>query len=101
MAITYIEVDTDQLKRDNQELIDNTAKARTCLNNLKEEMEEMNAMWSGKANLAFRMQIDSDYRFLESILEIMDKLSDSIDNAGKEYVKCENEVLSTVNSINI
>lgn len=101
MAITYIEVDTEQLKRDNQELIDNTAKARNSLNSLKEEMEEMNAMWSGKANLAFRMQIASDYRFLESILENMDKLSDSLNNAATEYVKCENEVISTINSINI
>ena len=53
--ITYVEVDTERLNRDIQELNESLAKVQGSLVSMMEEIEEMNGMWTGRANLAFRL----------------------------------------------
>lgn len=101
MAITYIEIETEQLKRDTQELLENKQKAETVLNEMVGEIEELNAMWSGKANMAFRTQFNKDVELMKALLEKMQKLAGCMDFASAEYAKCENEVKSLVDSIRI
>lgn len=101
MAITYIEIETDQLKRDSQELFENKQHAETILNEMVQEIEELNTMWSGRANLAFRMQFNKDVELMRELLEKMKKLSECMDYASEEYVRCENEVKTLVDSIRI
>lgn len=101
MAVSYIEIDTEQLKRDTQELIENRNSAETALKEMIQEIEELNAMWSGKANRAFRVQFNNDVTLMYELLNKMDKLADCMEYAEREYVKCENEVRTMVDSIRI
>lgn len=101
MAITYIEVETEQLKRDTQELLENKQKAETVLNEMVGEIEALNAMWSGQANLAFRNQFNKDVILMKELLAKMQQLAECMDFASGEYAKCENEVKSLVDSIRI
>lgn len=101
MAVSYIEIDTEQLKRDTRELIDIRKNAESALNEMIQEIQELNAMWSGKANMAFRIQFGKDVTLMNELLDKMDKLADCMECAAREYVKCENEVKSMVDSIRI
>lgn len=101
MAITYIEIETEQLKRDTQELLENKQKAEKVLSEMTEEIEELNAMWSGQANLAFRTQFNKDVTLMRELLAKMQQLAECMDFASSEYAKCENEVKSLVDNIKV
>lgn len=101
MAISYIEIDTDQLKRDTQELLENKQSAESVLNEMVQDIEELNTMWSGQANRAFRVQFSKDVQLMQELLEKMEKLAECMDFASAEYVRCEGEVKSMVDSIRI
>lgn len=101
MAITYIEIETEQLKRDTQELLESKQKAETVLNEMVGEIEELNAMWSGQANLAFRNQFNKDVALMKELLMKIQNLAECMDFASTEYVKCESKVKSLVDSIRI
>lgn len=101
MAITYIEIETEQLNKDTQELLENKQRAESILNEMVQEIEELNTMWSGKANMAFRLQFSKDVEVMRGVLEKMQKLADCMEYASTEYVKCENEVKALVDSIKI
>lgn len=101
MAITYVEVDTNQLSKDALELQADVNAASRSLEELKSELEQLNTMWKGKANAAFKIQVNKDYALMKQMLNNMTQLSDCMLNAKREYEKCENAVRSTVNSIRI
>lgn len=101
MAITYIEIDTDQLKRDTQELLENKQKAESVLNEMVHEIEELNTMWSGRANMAFRSQFGKDVQLMQELLGKMQKLGECMEFAAEEYIRCESEVKTLVDSIKI
>lgn len=101
MAANYIEVDPAQLNADIRELEENTAKAKASFEALKAELGELNTMWKGRANMAFCAQLRKDYSIMDKLLHRMDKLSDCMEHADREYVKCEQAVKSTVESIKI
>jgi WXG100 family type VII secretion target len=101
MAITYIEIDTAQLDKDTVQLENSIDSVRKALDALQTEFEELNGMWEGTANLAFRVQVASDEEALSEMLSEMQKLADCMQNASKEYVKCEDAVHNMVDNIRI
>ncbi len=101
MAVTYIEIETEQLKRDTQELLENRQRAVTVLKEMVQEIEELNTMWSGKANRAFRTQFAKDVSSMEQLLEKIQKLAECMEYAASEYGRCESEVKTLVDSIRI
>ena len=66
-----------------------------------QDIEELNTMWSGKANLAFCTQFSKDVELMNELLNKMQKLAECMEFASGEYVRCENEVKSLVDSIKI
>lgn len=101
MAINYIEIDTGQLNRDIEDLDESIVRAEKSLTAMVQEMEELNSMWQGKANAAFRAQFENDNIMMQELLKEMQKLEECMRYASTEYVKCENEVKSMVDSIKI
>lgn len=101
MAVTYIEIDTEQLNRDIQELEQVTARAESSLEGMMNEIGELNAMWKGQANWAFRTQMGKDQSIMTELLNEMKRLAECMTFASQEYVRCENEVKSAVDSIRI
>lgn len=101
MAISYVEVDTEQLKRDTQELKERTNYAGAVLEDMVKDIEELNTMWSGEANQAFCNQFQNDVTMMEMVLEKMQMLAKCMEFAAAEYVKCETDVKVLVDSIRI
>lgn len=101
MAITYIEIDTGQLNRDIEELEENITNANQSLTAMVQEMDELNSMWQGQANDAFRAQFANDNTMMQELLKEMQKLEECMRYASGEYVKCESEVKNMVDSIRI
>lgn len=101
MAITHIEIDTDMLKSDVGEIESGIDNAKKALEALMSELEELNTMWKGKANVAFRMSAKKDHEAMLRMISEVEKLKESMCKAAKEYEKCESEVKSMVDSIRI
>lgn len=101
MAFNYTEIDTMQLRADVGQLRDNMSEASSCLRDFMSEINELNSMWKGKANSAFRVQVQQDYEIMSGILEKISRLADGMENAQLEYEKCERVVLSIVDGIQV
>lgn len=101
MSIQYIEIDTVQLNEDINELREKILRTRSALSNMQSEFEELNSMWTGRANTVFRSQVAKDCNLMDSVLDTMGKLAECMENAKSEYVRCEQSVKNTVNSIRI
>ena len=99
MAITYLEIDTGSLDSEVREMEANLNRAWSSLEALHTEMEQLNAMWKGAANQAFRQQVNLDTATVSDMLDQVKKLSESMHNAAREYARCENEVIEAVKSI--
>lgn len=101
MSVNYIEIDTEQLKRDMQELLNGEKNAESALQEMVQEVNELNTMWSGKANRAFRVQFSKDIELMSELLEKIKRLAECMEFASTEYVKCEVEVKDLVDNIKI
>lgn len=99
--ITYMEMDTEKLNADIRELEIGTAKMKSSLRKLQEEMEELNGMWKGKANMAFRRQVNLDFGLMSAFLEKLDRLAVCMSYASNEYARCEQEIKSDLNRVQI
>lgn len=99
--ITYMEINTAQLNADIRELEAGTVKVRNSLQGLKGEMEELNGMWKGQANMAFRRQVKLDCSLISALLEKMDRLAGCMAYAANEYVRCEQEIKNALDDIRI
>ncbi|MBP5280935.1 MAG: WXG100 family type VII secretion target [Lachnospiraceae bacterium] len=101
MAITYLEVNTGTLSSDANDMEEEINQATVSLTELTEEMDELNAMWQGAANMAFRAAVRKDVNSMTEMLALMSALVESCKNAAREYNRCETEVLAEVASIRI
>ena len=101
MSGTYIEVDERQIGKDAAEYANNIAEAKRKLEEFKTELDSLNNLWTGKANEAFKKQVEKDYIMMKSVISELEKLCNSIKNAKKEYQRCEIEVNDVINKIKI
>lgn len=101
MAVTKIEISTSQLKKDTERLRTTANNAKQELENFKNELDALNGMWQGRANIAFRGQVSQDYALMQEMLEQVNVLILCMENACTEYIKCENDVKNIVDTIRI
>lgn len=101
MAATFIEVDTQQLQRDEGLLNDKLNAVRERLKRVYELMEALDGTWNGPANEAFRNQFTQDREQFDAICKEVQDLINSVDHACKEYNRCEAQVKDTVSAISI
>ena len=101
MAISYIRTDTDQLAGDIRQLKEAVVRVEQSQGELSNEITQLNRMWKGVANLEFRRQLERDFSYMDEILAELDLFIQEMENAKKDYTRCENEVLETVNAVRI
>jgi len=101
MAAIMLETDTRALERD-------TAQMTFTLRRIEEELDGMygavralDAMWSGPANEAFRLQFRSDYENMQGICQTVRDLIRCMENAGRRYQAGGTQVESAVEQIPI
>lgn len=101
MAGVFIEVDTQQLQRDKNALQERLNQLRQTLQNVYGQMDELDAMWDGPANQAFKEQFASDRGEFEAVCAEVEALIASMEFARGAYEKCEAEVYAAVAAIRI
>lgn len=101
MAGVLIEVDTQQLERDKETVKERLMQVEQSLKRVYELVEELDAMWDGPANLAFRQQFANDRESFEEMCREVKNLIESLAYAKMEYEKCENQVKAAVAAIRI
>ena len=101
MAINYLEVDTGSLSSDSSGMEEQIGLAKISLEELKEELAALNGMWQGRANLAFRQQVNKDIASMAEILDNLLALANSSRFAVKAYNLGELEVMGEINNIKL
>lgn len=101
MAGAYIEVDTQQLERDKEAMKEQLHQVQKALKKVYAQMEELDAMWDGPANIAFRQQFTNDQEEFEGMCKEIESLIESLTYAKWEYEKCENQVSAAIAAIKI
>lgn len=97
----YIEVDTIALEKDRETIQSEMDRVRTGINQLKDKMVNLGAMWEGPAHRAFMAQFHADYEFIEEFHAEIGKYIETMQYAQQEYEKCESNVQQTIASIRI
>lgn len=101
MAGAFIEVDTQQLELDKEAMREQLQQVQKELKKVYAEMEELDAMWDGPANIAFRQQFANDREEFEGICKEIESMIESLTYAKGEYEKCENQVSAAIAAISI
>lgn len=101
MAGVFIEVDTQQLERDKEAVKERLQQVQQALKKVYAQVEELDAMWDGPANIVFRQQFASDREEFETMCKEVESLIESLTYAKWEYEKCENQVNAAIAAIRI
>lgn len=101
MAIQEIAINTDKLGRDIENLRNVLWQLKKDETKMVQEIQELNAMWSGTANQAFNVQFQADCQSFESLCKTIEEMIQALETAKRDYEKCDNQVNSIVSAIRI
>lgn len=101
MAAGSFEVDTDNLRRDVNNLQQYLQIIAQAHADLRDKMIEVSAMWEGPAKDAFHLQFRNDCAELVEVCKQMSEVLESMDAAAKEYDSCDSRVRSIIDAIQI
>jgi len=101
MAAAYIKIDTDRLGADIKQLNESIASVQKSMSELVSEIEQLNTMWKGEANTAFRVQTEKDFNYMKQIIKGFQEFASDMEGAKRDYIRCENQVTDEVNRIRI
>lgn len=101
MANREIAVNTSTLAGDINELRTALGNARSYLKEMFNQLGELDVMWDGPANDAFKRQFANDYENAKNLCNTIDSLLSNMEYAREQYNACENEINSIVSAISI
>ncbi|MBQ9867552.1 MAG: WXG100 family type VII secretion target [Lachnospiraceae bacterium] len=96
-----IEVDSEILQSQINQLTDTLERTRETLNQLTERVESLQAMWNGPAHDEFNRQYELDRERMENMCQIIANIIEGMQQARIAYDQCENEVGDIVASISV
>ena len=89
-------VEIETLRAEAQSMYTAVEQAKNEIEALMAAMNTLNASWSGTANEVFRRNFILDYENAVTGCENLRHTVDKIDDAGKKYRICEDQVLQRV-----
>ncbi len=101
MANREIAVNTSTLSGDINELRGALGDARAYLTEMFNQLGELDLMWDGPANEAFKKQFANDYENAKNLCNTIDSLLGNMEYAREQYDACENEIRGIVSAISI
>ncbi len=101
MAINEIEMNTNTLAKDIEDLEELLLSLEGQIEEMFQAVKELDGMWSGPAHDAFIEQFQWDYQSSKDMCHILRELIDSLRHAGEEYDKCEQNINSVIGSLRI
>lgn len=101
MSNGYVEITTRALDRDINNMVESLSILKNELKGMYDGVSELDTMWKGNANQAFQSQFNQDCSTFMELLEVLDNYVESLKQASREYVNCENSVDEVIHSIRI
>lgn len=101
MAISRIKVDTGRLDQTRRELQGKLDKIRRDIDQIRDDMNTLNAMWIGEAHEAYEMTTEEDIQTLCALCDAMESVIRFENSAVTEYNKCERQVAELIAKIRI
>lgn len=101
MNIEKIRVDTEQLKKDRESVKANLEMIKKEIKSIYGEVKELDAMWDGSANEAFKKQFNNDYTTINEILSEISKFIGKMDYARYKYESCEQSISEMIRKIRV
>ncbi len=96
-----IAINTDKLGRDIENLRNVLRELKKDKTKMVQEIQELNAMWSGTANQAFNVQFNADCQSFDSLIKMIEEMIQALEAAKRDYEQCDNKVNSIVSAIRI
>ncbi len=66
---------------------------------MTEDMAELDSMWDGPANEVFMAQFGQDVQYAQELCNMVQKLTECMEYAKKQYDICDGEVSALIASI--
>ena len=101
MAVSKIKVDTDRLDQTRKELQGKLDRIRKDIDQIREDMNTLNAMWTGEAHEAYEATTAEDIQAISALCDGMESVIRYESNAVTEYNKCERQVADLIAKIKI
>lgn len=101
MASQEITVNTSTLAGDIEALKTTLQTARKQLEDMFTQVAELDTMWDGPSNEAFKTQFHLDYENSKNLCVTVESIIACMEFAKDQYNTCENEVNGIVSSISI
>jgi len=99
--VKHIEIHTSALSSDINELTGQLQQVRNNMRTMYDSIAELNTMWEGPANDAFKAQFQIDYEMMQEVCGSVEQLISCMDYARINYDACESEVSAAVSAIKI
>lgn len=101
MTFTELEIDTSSLAGGRKDMEESLGSIQGTLDGIYTEIEELNAMWAGPANQAFRNSFQQDKERIAQIVKGMRDYLEHLENVQREYESCEQAVADIVAAVRI
>lgn len=101
MAIDHIEIETSSLSSDIKSMTEKTNNVENQINEMFDSMAELDTMWDGSANEAFRNQFQIDYQTMKELIKEVRYLISCMEYAKKRYEECEDDTYALISSIRL
>ena len=88
-----------RFKSDVQEYKDLSQKVNSEYQNLKEQIDLLNTMWTGDAHDALITEFKKDDEQVQQMLSYLKKVEKNLDTALKAYTDCENQAGEMIQSL--
>lgn len=101
MKSGYVEINTNTLKKTINSMSEQQRSLGADICNMYADIRELDTMWEGSANKAFQKQFDMDCDEFMQLLDVLGQYIESLEKAGREYIRCENDVAGIIKDINV
>lgn len=101
MLVELIEVNTQSLAAEREDMEGQINAVKKNVQMICEEIEELSAMWEGPAKAAFQSQLKGDFHKLTEFCASVAEYIAHIGMAADEYQKCEHKVAEVIAAVNV
>lgn len=96
-----IKVNTGSLDQTRKEIENRLAQVRKSIEQISQDMNMLNSMWTGEAHTVFVKEISEDIQQLQSACDGVQEIIRYESNAVTEYNRCEQQVGEIISQIRI
>lgn len=96
MSVNLIEIETESLQSDITKMTEAVGNAQKQTDAMFETMAELDTMWDGQANEAFKAQFALDHTAMQELCNEVVNLISCMEFAKQTYEQCEDEVYQKI-----